>query len=44
MTGCSVRTTNGIPIKISASVIPSGLNTAWMPNGSRYWPNQPVGA
>ena len=26
MTGCSVRTTNGRPMKISAIVIPSGLN------------------
>ena len=32
MTGCSVRTTNGSPMKISAIVMPSGVNATLMPS------------
>ena len=35
MTGCSVRTTNGRPMKISAIVTPSGVKATLMPYGSR---------
>ena len=31
MTGCSVRTTNGRPMKISAIVMPSGVKATLMP-------------
>ena len=31
MTGCSVRTTNGRPMNISAIVMPSGVNATLMP-------------
>ena len=34
ITGCSVRTTNGRPMKISAIVMPSGVNATLMPCGS----------
>ena len=34
MTGCSVRTTNGRPMKISAIVTPSGVNATLIPYGS----------
>ncbi|MNW67726.1 hypothetical protein D3C74_463590 [compost metagenome] len=40
-TGCTVRTTNGIPINISASVIPSGVNATFSPSGSSREPIQP---
>ena len=39
--GCSVRTTNGRPMNVSAMTIPSGENAALIPSGSRYWPIQP---
>ena len=44
MTGCSVRTTNGRPMKISAMVTPSGVNATLMPYGSSGAPSQPFGA
>ena len=40
-TGCTVRTTNGRPMKISATSTPSGVKATLMPSGSRYWPSQP---
>ena len=39
--GCSVRTTNGRPMNVSAIMMPSGVNATWIPSGSRYWPIQP---
>ena len=43
-TGCTVRTTKGRPMKISAITTPLGLKASWMPSGSRYWPIQPLPA
>ena len=43
-TGCTVRTTNGKPMKISAITTPFRLKASWMPSGSRYWPIQPLPA
>ena len=34
-TGCTVRTTNGRPMKISATTMPSGVKATLMPSGSR---------
>ena len=32
-TGCKVRTTNGKPMKVSATTIPRGVNATLIPNG-----------
>jgi hypothetical protein len=40
-TGCTVRTTNGKPTKVSAATTPSGVNATWMPAGSSQRPSQP---
>ena len=42
--GCTVRTTKGRPMKISATSTPSGVKATLMPSGSRCWPTQPLGA
>ena len=42
--GCSVRTTNGRPMNVSAMTTPSGENAALMPSGSSARPIQPFGA
>jgi hypothetical protein len=43
-TGCTVRTTNGRPMKISAISTPSGVNAALMPSAASGAPSQPLGA
>src|SRR5258708_11470450 len=43
-TGCTVRTTNGKPINVSATSTPSGVNATLSPSGARNWPIQPLGA
>ena len=43
-TGCTVRTTNGKPTKISAITTPAGVKASLMPIGSRYCPIQPLPA
>ena len=43
-TGCTVRTTNGRPMKISATVIPSGVNATLIPARSSGAPSQPLPA
>src|SRR5712692_178633 len=43
-TGCSVRTTNGSPTKVSAITTPNGVKAPWKPSGTRKVPNQPFGA
>jgi|GEM_PF-3016020 hypothetical protein len=43
-TGCTVRTTKGRPMKISATTMPAGRNASTMPSGSRYCPTQPLPA
>ena len=40
-TGCTVRTTKGMLVNIIARAMPSGAYATFIPNGSRYWPNQP---
>ena len=40
-TGCSVRTTNGKPMKTSTSTMPSREYAPWMPSGTRNRPYQP---
>ncbi len=42
-TGCSVRTTKGRPIKVSARRTPSGVKATLIPKRSAYCPSQPVG-
>ena len=44
ITGCSVRTTNGSPMKTSATVMPSGVNATLMPWASSGLPIHPFGA
>ena len=44
ITGCTVRTTNGRPMKVSATTTPSGEKATLIPSGSRNWPIQPLGA
>ncbi|MNC85410.1 hypothetical protein D3C83_10060 [compost metagenome] len=44
MTGCSVRTTKGRPMKTSASVTPARVNATVMPYGSSSDPSHPFGA
>ena len=44
MTGCSVRTTNGSPMKTSATVMPSGVNATLIPYFSSGAPSHPFGA
>ena len=39
--GCTVLTTKGNPIKISATRTPQGVKAILIPRGSRYWPIQP---
>ena len=39
-TGCTVRTTNGRPINVSATKTPSGVLATWMPCGSSQRPSQ----
>ena len=39
-----VRTTNGRPMKVSATTIPSGVNATLMPSGASGAPIQPFGA
>ncbi|MNT91497.1 hypothetical protein D3C72_2326060 [compost metagenome] len=34
-TGCTVRTTNGRPMNVSATTTPSGVNATLIPSGSR---------
>ena len=41
-TGCTVRTTNGRPMKVSATSTPSGVNATLMPRGSSTEPSQPL--
>ena len=43
-TGCTVRTTNGRPMKISATTTPSGVKATLMPSGASGAPSQPFGA
>src|SRR5580698_2747032 len=43
-TGCTVRTTNGKPMNVSATSTPNGVNATLMPSGARNWPIQPLGA
>ncbi len=43
-TGCTVRTTNGKPIKVSAISTPAGVKAILMPSGSRNCPIQPLPA
>ena len=43
-TGCTVRTTNGRPMNVSATSTPSGVNATLMPSGASSAPNQPLGA
>ncbi len=43
-TGCTVRTTNGRPMKVSATTMPSGVNATFNPSGSSRDPIQPLGA
>ena len=40
-TGCTVRTTNGRPMKVSATTTPSGVKATLMPSGSSGCPIQP---
>ena len=42
MTGCRVRTTNGRPMKISATVMPSGVKATLMPNRASGSPEPAV--
>ena len=42
-TGCSVRITNGSPMKMSATTTPNGLNATWIPSGCNTRPSQPFG-
>src|SRR5579875_1502040 len=42
-TGCTVRTTNGKPVKISTNTMPNREYAPAMPSGTRYRPNQPLG-
>ena len=41
-TGCTVRTTNGRPMKVSATTTPSGVKATLIPSGARYRPIQPL--
>jgi len=41
-TGWTVRTTNGRPMKVSATITPSGVKATWMPSGSSRRPIQPL--
>ena len=43
-TGCSVRTTNGMPTNVSAMTTPSGVNAPLIPSGTRNCPSQPLAA
>ena len=43
-TGCTVRTTNGSPMKTSAMKMPSGVNATLMPSGASRLPSQPFSA
>ena len=43
-TGCTVRTTKGKPMKISAITTPSGVKATRMPTSSSAAPSQPLGA
>ncbi len=43
-TGCTVRTTNGSPMKISATSTPAGVNATLMPRSASGAPSQPFGA
>ncbi len=43
-TGCTVRTTNGRPMKVSAITTPRGVNATLMPSGSSQRPIQPLPA
>ena len=42
MTGCTVRTTNGNPMKTSATMTPSGVNATLTPSGASRLPIEPV--
>ena len=44
ITGCRVRTTNGMPTNVNAMTMPSGVYAPLMPSGTRYWPSQPFAA
>src|SRR5260221_5593132 len=44
ITGSRVRTTKGRPMKLSATMTPSGVKATWMPSGSSSRPSQPLGA
>ena len=44
ITGCRVRTTNGRPMKVSATTMPSGVKATFRPSGSRWRPIQPLPA
>ena len=43
-TGCSVRTTNGRPMNVSATTTPSGVKATLIPSGASQRPIQPLGA
>ena len=43
-TGCTVRTTNGSPTNIIATVTPAGANATLIPSGSRNRPSHPFSA
>jgi hypothetical protein len=43
-TGCTVRTTNGRPMKIRATKMPSGVKAILMSHGARRPPIQPFSA
>ena len=43
-TGCTVRTTNGRPTKIIATVTRAGANATLIPSGSRKRPSHPFSA
>ena len=43
-TGCTVRTTKGMPMKTSATRMPSGVNATLTPSAASHPPNQPLGA
>ena len=44
ITGCSVRTTKGRLMKVSATTMPTGVNATLKPSGSRCRPIQPLPA
>ncbi|MGY3121309.1 hypothetical protein ACVWXQ_005246 [Bradyrhizobium sp. S3.14.4] len=43
-TGCTVRTTKGMPMKIMATKMPIGVNATLIPSAASGAPSQPVSA